>query len=159
MGICGSKESASTPKQSPSVVNNKRAGNDGNVTKKESKVSIDVNSKGKSAIKSETRRLGTKLETVTADEPKGTTIDEEVVSHPHRPANDSHNKNESSSARNLAAKAAELRLQQQNEKSKKGQLGRKLEQERKKQPKQYAIEEYNQKIQKKNVDNIGARKT
>lgn len=142
MGACGSKE-ASRPTRQP-VNKTKRtapqqtaaAATKGSTV---AKAERQASAAKKSGIKSETRRLGTK----GADEPPPEAVPVSVpvpaaTTPPAEQEPVSVGRSSTNTAREMAARAAESRLQQQ----KKGQLGKKLDAERRKNNKDFAMEEY-----------------
>lgn len=165
MGICGSKESTQAPP--------KRTSNRINTTtttklpSKQSQTQIQTQAQTHtsapattgSGIKTETRRLGTKDEeqskSTISVKPKPLNNDSQPTAPQSIPVSvlstkttDSALKpssNTGNSAREMAALAAEKRLNEQKKKGKQGELGKKLEQEKKKNHKDYAMEDYESK--------------
>lgn len=161
MGACGSKE-ASRPVRQPAKTVQRTAKSQGTTTVKKAPVASTkaeniakntTKGKGiatsaassnvkKSGIKSETRRLGTKDDDehdMTAKTVAPVAAVSDLPKSEPKPEPEPVSVSRSTNtAREMAARAAESRLQQQ----KKGQLGKKLDAERKKNNKDYALEEY-----------------
>ena len=155
MGACGSKE-ASRPARQPVSKTHRTAPQQSAAPKKQTQTSTanttanaNANAKAerkasaakKTGIKSETRRLGTKStdQQAAPAEPESVPVVAKMTPAPEpEPEPASVGRSSTNTAREMAARAAESRQQQQ----KKGQLGKKLDAERRKNNKDFAMEEY-----------------